>query len=82
MYANRRQLLSQDSPSWTWYVVPLIMVATLGAVLLPLGHGNADAAASEAALTEASTMAQLLVPAPQPGMGEPELFAADLPQSY
>lgn len=82
MYANRRQLLTQDSPSWTWYVMPLVMVAALGAFLMPLGQAGADVTATEAAPTEFAAAAQQLAPAPQPGMGEPELFAADLPQSY
>lgn len=82
MYAAHRNLLTQDVPSWTWYLTPLLVVAALSSVLLPLGTAGAGAAAAEPVRIEAAAVAQGLVPSPQPGEGEPELFAADLPQSY
>lgn len=82
MYAAHRNLPTQDSPSWAWNLTPLLVAAVLSSILLPLGTSQADATAAEAARAEAPVVAQWLVPSPQPGEGEPELVAADLPQSY
>lgn len=84
MYASHRQLLTQDSPSWTWYLTPMLVVAAMGALLLPLGPGAAEAtaalSAAEAVHAEAPEVARWLVPSPQPGEGEAEILVADLPQ--
>lgn len=72
--------MSHDA-SWTWNLMPLLAAAlALGIVFFPQGHLPADEAA--AAHSEAATVAMLLVPSAQPGLGEPELVVADLPQSY
>lgn len=74
---------TMDSASWTWHVIPLLIVAAaLSVVFTPMGQTPADAAAAQAADMEVVSMAQLLVPSPQPGEGEPALTAADLPLSY
>jgi len=77
--------MSHDT-SWTWNVLPLLAAAlALSVVFFPQGSLPGDAAAEAAAQTvhgEAPTLAMLLVPSPQPGIGEREPVAADLPQSY
>jgi hypothetical protein len=74
--------MSHDT-SWTWNVVPLLAAAAvLSALFLSPGNAATDTAATEAAGLEAPSMTQLLVPSPQPGMGEPAIVVADLPQSY
>jgi hypothetical protein len=75
---------TMDSASWTWHVIPLLIVAAaLSVVFMPQGHAPAEAAAlGMDADVEATRITQLLVPSPQPGESEPELVVADLPQSY
>lgn len=74
--------MSHDT-SWTWNVMPLLAAAlALGIVFFPQGNVPADDAGARAMRDEAPTVAVLLVPSRQPGLGEPELVAADLPQSY
>lgn len=74
--------MSHDT-SWTWNVMPLIAAAlALGIVFFPQGNLPADDAAAQAFDSEFRSAAAVIVPSPQPGLGEPELVAADLPQSY
>ena len=60
----------------------LIALAALSTLFAPHGGGSADAAAAQPMGIEARQVAMLLVPSPQPGEGEPELRAENLPQSY
>lgn len=74
--------LSHDT-SWTWNVMPLLAAAlALGIVFFPQGNLPADDTAAQALDREAPAAALLLVPSPQPGVGEPELVLANLPQWY
>ncbi|MBL8343900.1 MAG: hypothetical protein JNN03_00510 [Rubrivivax sp.] len=80
--------MSHDT-SWTWNVLPLFAAAlALGIVFFPQGTlpGDAvevaEATAAQAMPSEAPTLAMLLVPSPQPGLGEPALVPADLPPTY
>jgi len=74
--------MSHDT-SWTWNLTPLLMAAlALSVVFFPEGKlPMADAEAAQPMRAEAVSFAQL-VPSPQPGVGEPALVAAELPQSY
>lgn len=88
MYAHRNTLMAQETYSWKWNLMPLLIVTVaLSGLFLP--HGNADtdadaaaAAAAEPTSVEAPPVTMALQPSPQPGFGEPELRAEDLPQSY
>jgi hypothetical protein len=83
MYEIARTLRAQETHSWTWNLVPLLIVAVaLTGLLIPQGDADPEAAATEPARAEAPGPFALLVPSPQPGMGEPELVPAELPQSY
>ena len=83
MYECAKTLRQQETHSWTWNLVPLLIVmVALSGILLPHGNAKADAAAAEPTSLEAPSPVFLLVPSPQPGVGEPELRAEDLPQSY
>lgn len=83
MYEHAKTLRAQEPHAWTWNLVPLLIVTVaLTGFFLPHGNADVDAVAAQPMGLEASAMAMLLVPSPQPGMGEPELRAEDLPQSY
>lgn len=83
MYEVAKTLRAQEPHSWTWNLVPLLIVTVaLTGLFLPQGQADADAVTAPAASQEAPSPVFLLVPSPQPGMGEPELRAEDLPQSY
>jgi len=83
MYESAKALRQQETHAWTWNLVPLLIVTVaLSGLLLPSGSHDADAAAAEPTSAEAPSPAYVLAPSPQPGMGEPELRAEDLPQSY
>lgn len=83
MYEVARNLRAQEPHSWTWNLVPLLIVTVaLTGLFLPQGHADADAASVQAASAEAPSPAYVMVAAPQPGQGEPEIRVADLPQSY
>lgn len=81
MTSHLESVTMSHNTSWTWNVMPLLAAAlALGIVFFPQGNLPADDAA--ALQGEAATVAMLLVPSAQPGLGEPELVVADLPQSY
>lgn len=90
MTSHLESVTMSDNTAWTWNVLPLLaVVLALGVVFFPQGNlpgSAAEAAAAQAmhnkADDEALPLASLLVPSPQPGLGEPELRAEDLPQSY
>ncbi len=74
--------MSHDT-SWTWNVLPMLAAAlALSVVLFPQGNLPAEEAAAEAAPIEATALVLPWAPSPQPGLGEPELVAANLSQSY
>lgn len=86
MYEVARNLRAQEPHSWTWNLVPLLIVTVaLTGLFLPQSDADADtlaAAAAQAPSQEAPSLVFALVPSPQPGEGEPEIRVADLPQSY
>jgi hypothetical protein len=72
-----------QTSSWTWHVMPvLIVAAALNTLFVSAGTDTAAATAAMPIAAEASAYDAALVPSPQPGMGEPALRAEDLPQSY
>jgi len=82
MYEYAKTLRAQEKCSWTWYLVPVAVVTVaMGGILLPRGPVDVDAFAVASASVEVMG-AMPLTPSPQPGIGEPELRAEDLPQSY
>lgn len=83
MTSHLESVTISDNASWTWNVIPLLAAAlALGVVFFPQGSLSVEEQAAQPMHTEAKSLAMLLVPSPQPGLGEPELMAADLPQSY
>jgi hypothetical protein len=83
MYESAKAIRQQETHSWTWNLVPLLIVTVaLSGLLLPSGQADPDAAAAEAPSVEAPSPMYVITPSPQPGIGEPELTAEDLPQSY
>lgn len=83
MTSHLESVTMSHNTSWTWNVMPLLAAAlALGIVFFPQGNLPAEEAVAQVMPAEATTMASLLVPSPQPGLGEPALVAADLPQSY
>jgi hypothetical protein len=82
MFNHRESLISQHTASWTWHVMPaLICLAVVSALFLPRATPSAQAAADLVGIEEAHH-ATLLVPAAQPGEGEPALVVSHLPQWY
>lgn len=83
MTSHLESVTISNDTHWTWNVMPLLAATlALGIVFFPQGHVPADDALARALGDEAPTVVMLLVPSPQPGLGEPEPVVADLPQSY
>ena len=83
MSYHRESADMQQTYPWTWHVMPmLIAAAALSALFTPQGSEPVEATAAQPMGIEALSRTMLLVPSPQPGEGEPELVAANLPQSY
>lgn len=71
--------LSNDT-SWRWNVLPLLALAVVLCALFVPPAQDAELAAAEAG--EAVPLAMLVVPAPQPGEGEPGPRTEGLRQAY
>lgn len=83
MTSHLESVTISNDTHWTWNVMPLLAATlALGIVFFPQGHVPADDALARVLGDEAPTVVMLLVPSPQPGLGEPEPVVADLPQSY